>query len=252
MKTKSCILVLAGSFALPTGCAGYDGEDVELSTDTPLAAQQTGATQGVPAPPGVKFTKAEAFGSGCPENTPGTTDSYYFDFSPEGDAFTVEFYKFRTNVSPSDTRPDNSLSCTMRIGFAVPSGYSYTITDIVYEGQSNLPQGVTANFVTSYGYQGSGQAPVSVTHVIKSPSTLQQFKFRDALESTAGGSRWSTCGGSQVLNVNMAIQVRNPTRKLEGWAELSYGDGEVRTTRDDPNPSQLPGVSVKLAWKKCP
>jgi hypothetical protein len=253
MYTTTRNILLGGSVILVAGgCASYEDAGDAADTDSPgVAAQQDDPIQQVPPPPGVMFTTVEAFGSGCPANTPGENDSYYPEINPERDAFTVEFYKFRTNVTPSDVRPDNSLSCTLRVGLTVPRNYSYAVTEIVYEGQTNLPQGVTGNFVTSYGYQGSGIAPVNITHPLKAPSSLEQFKFRDVLESTPVGIRWSNCGETQLLNANMVIQVRNPEKK-EGWAELSFADGEVRPTREDPTPSQIPGVKVKLAWRRCP
>lgn len=244
--------LVGGLLTLGLACA--QGEDEAASAQlSDVAALEADALQQVPPPAGVKFTTVGASGAGCPQNTPGADDSYYVDLTPEGDAFTLELYKFRANVTPTDARPETSLSCSLRFGLTVPSGYSYTITDVVYQGESNLPASTTASLVTSYGYQGSGVAPTNITHPIKTPSTLQQFKFRDVLNATASGTaqRWSNCGESQILNLNLVLHIRNP-QKVNGWAELGYVDADVRTTREDLTPSTIPGLTVNLAWRRCP
>lgn len=253
MNTISRGLLWAGAFIIgAVGCAGDEGRQSDVDVEaSDVAAQEAGDLQQVPPPAGVKFTTVEAAGAGCPQNTPGDFDSYFPDITPEGDAFTIEFYKFKNQITPSDPRPESSLSCTMRVGLTVPRGYSYTVTDIVYQGESSLPAGTSANLVTSYGYQGSGLQPSNVTHAIKTPSTLEQFKFRDVLSSSATGLQWSRCGETQLLNINMVLHIRNPN-KVTGWAELNFVDSDVRTTVEDPTPSTIPGVTVNLAWRRCP
>jgi hypothetical protein len=253
MNTITRGVLLGGALAIGgVGCVvGADGTAEAASETADVAALEQDSFQQVPPPPGVKFTSVAASGAGCPQNTTGESDSYHVDISPDGDAFTVEFYKFKASITPADARPESSLSCTMRVGLAVPRGYSYMVTDVVYQGEANLPAGTTANVVTAYGYQGSGIAPINITHAIKTPSTLAQFKFRDVLQGKATEAAWSNCGETQLLNVNMTLHIRNPQRK-EGWLEMSYVDSEVWTGSTDPTPSSIPGLTVNVAWRRCP
>lgn len=207
------------------GSAEREARIDEADVSEPAALQQSGSVP-LKDPAGVTFGSVQAAGGGCPK---GTWDA---DISSDGKVFTMTFSKFELTSSPK-TPSNITTDCTIVLTLNTPSGISYAVADLTYQGYAFLTEGMTAIQRSYYAYGGLGGS-VSVggstipltEHTLTGPFD-KSYQFVDNVATS--NLNWSECGRQRNLQVRTNLQIRNPNRTGDGYISLSDLNGSLES-----------------------
>jgi hypothetical protein len=186
-----------------------------------LAATAFGAASAEAAsrPDYVRVRSISFAGSGCPAGT------VYQTVSADYQAFRLHFDSFIAETGPGVSIREKRKNCQVSIDFSAPSGWSYAIASVEYQGYVALGSGTTATQKSSYYFQGQS-ATASLQSNFYGPR-FGDYRIRDTLGITS--YVWSPCGLTRALNINAQVLVQGYGRGLitldqtKGFVAHVYG-----------------------------
>lgn len=189
----------------------------------------------VGAPAGVVFGGVSIKGSGC---SPSNTTPLIRD---DGKTVTLYFERFETEMSASDF--SKYADCYIAYDIKAPAGYTYTVTQFVYDMMGEVREGVNASLSVSYGFEGEGLPAGTVEDL---PANEPDEVVRHLqVKHVITAEDWAPCSVPRRLQARVAISLVNGTPKT--FSKLSLAQIDGRTEREG-----APAVELKLAWAKCP
>jgi hypothetical protein len=223
-----------GVFALAgaVGCADEHVDSVGIDGDEDV---QT-AAQVAPAPIAT-ISKVEPIGDGC---KPG---SYQVAISPDGKRFDLAFKEYSVKVAPDVTNLTDARSCSIAVTVKTPTGYSYAVTGVQFNGEGMLEAGVTGAQSVRYRWDGAGAIDQTLTRDLRGPIPAGKYKY-DVPVST-NDRVFTPCAAERKLILDTTMILRNGTPKRTGWLNATTVIGVTQTNRVDPS------ISLTLFPRPC-
>lgn len=172
-------------------------------------------------------------GDGCP------LDSVFKSVSADRQAFHLQFSQYVAEFGPYIPIRDQRKFCQITLSLDIPDGWRFAIASFTYRGFLAIDEGVEAEHVTDYYFQGdpdSGRFQEKMTGPRNENFVFQQ-------QVPPGEQFWSGCEAKRAINIKTSIRVR-PGASAEGQ-ELS---GVIGTDVVDGKLSQQ---SWRLYWQRC-
>ena len=247
--------VCAASLALASAaCAdGLEGDDSALAADALEQAapgaptdtsfpELTGPAKTVPNPSGLYVASVRANGSGC---SAGTWDARISD---DGLAFTLTFSGYEI-VATEKTPVVQTKNCAIALEMSSPSGLSFGVQSLHYDGYAFLPAGMSAEQNAYYTFAGSlgsttnlsGPGVRQARHPLTGPFD-DPYVFSD--EVNVSDTNYSECAKSATLLVNTRLVLNNPKRQ-GGQINVESVNGETTT-------KATAKLRVNLRTRPCP
>lgn len=202
----------------------------------PATPAPTGAEAAAPKTGTVQILSIKAAGTGCADPSTFSTN-----ISPDNQAFTVTFSEFVAELGAGMPLSAGRKNCSITLDLQVPNGWQYSIATFNYRGFMDIGEGVQAEHVTKYFFQG--QTNPGEFKALEMGPLSKDFVYTDkvGLTSTYIPSVWSPCNARRALTINPSVRVS----KLPGAAADAQGlitndsvDGELK---------QVFG----FIWRKC-
>jgi hypothetical protein len=205
-----------------------------FALSTPLHAE---------VPQGVRVQSVQAIGRGCPLNT------YSAVISPDGQAFSLLLDQYIAESTRQMTL--DRKDCQIRVDFAVPVGWQFTVVSADYRGFANVQGGAIATHQALYSFDGSKPANERPGYQngrgysFKNQNFVGPFQdnyyIHDSLDPRM--APWSPCGnsGQHTLFITTyltarALDLRNPA---SAQITLDSVDGQVQSQQ------------FGFAWRRC-
>ncbi len=99
------------------------------------------------APPSVLIRNIQAIGSGCPQG------SFSATISPDANTFSLLLDQYIAESTRQMTL--DRKACQLRVEFAVPSGWQFSVISADYRGFVNVEAGALATHQAIYSFDGS-------------------------------------------------------------------------------------------------
>lgn len=194
-------------------------------------------------PPGIQVRNIQAVGSGCPQG------SYSAVISPDGGSFSILLDQY---VAESTRQMSlDRKNCQLRVDFAVPAGWQFSVLSADYRGFANVEGGSVATHQAIYSFDGA--RPPNERPGFQDGSNYsfkaQNFNgpFQDNYyvhnEIDPRLAPWSPCSSvnSQSLFVATFLTARslNPRSPSAAMITLDSIDGQVQSQ------------NFRLAWRGC-
>jgi hypothetical protein len=192
---------------------------------TPTAPSAPAGSTTLRDPNGLYFANVVASGEGCPSG------SWQVSIAPDGQVFTLTFSQYEIAVAKTDARDRKTIDCTINIKMSSPSGISYGVTSLSYQGYAFLQEGVRGTVAAYYSFLGQQIRNVNGSPFIRSTRKDfvgpydAPFVYEDTLQTS--DVVFSECGKERTLNVNTSLQMRNSAPKSSGYLNLSSIDGRT-------------------------
>jgi hypothetical protein len=232
MKLFSSVAI---SLVALVACVGASGCAADTASSEDGAGSSTtealGSGINVPNPSGAYFANVSANGTGCPA---GTWDA---SISPDGQAFTITFSQYETQVSPGQAL--QVKDCTLAIDLHSPNGLSFAVSDFYYQGYSYLDSpGMTARQSAKYYFMGN-PVPAREQRTDLAGPYDDSYLFQDSI--LTGDWVWSPCGTQRRLNALTRLVLTNNAQKSgSGYLNNSSVDAQTRTL-----------FRFGLSWRSC-
>lgn len=194
-------------------------------------------------PPGVQVRSVQAVGSGCPQG------SYSAMISPDGSAFSLLLDQYVAESTRQMTL--SRKNCQLKVDFAVPAGWQFSVLSADYRGFANVEGGSVATHQAIYSFDGA--RPPNERPGFQDGSNYS-FKAQDFNgpyqnnyyihnEIDPRLAPWSPCMGTanQSLYVATFLTARslNPRSPSSAMITLDTIDGQVQSQ------------NFRLSWRTC-
>ena len=146
-----------------------------------------------PSPPKFTVRVLSANGSGCP---PGTT-AVSHGSSPE---LTVTYSRFIAAAGDGAAPADFRKNCQVDVSVAVPSGWTYGLSGVDYQGFAYMGTGAHGSHSTYYYFAGRPQTYQLPQHPLSGPRN-GDYKLADRPPAV----EWAPCHFGATLNVNTSV-----------------------------------------------
>lgn len=225
MKTWRRHTLVCALFCLSAGSAVADAGDEVDEDDLDHAAQVVARDAGTSLLQAGYTVKAGHFGSGCPTNS-----IWNATVAPAGQDLVVTLTNASTftplTAKATDTSAVRSATCFLKVQIDGPSGISYALSRIAFQGYAKLDPGVAASFDVSPSFTGKSvpKRPRRIVGPLTGPVQVDDdFERRGALD-------WSTCELSNLLDLDASVSLENTTPKQSGAVSMSDASGRTRIT----------------------
>lgn len=170
---------------------------------------------------GAYFVSVKLQGTGCPPASTSTS------ISADGKQFETTFDHFEAIVDENKSLAVKD--CLMGITMKSPSGFSFAVTALRYEGYAYLEKGQSARVVVKHYFAG---APVQTEE--KRTELVGPYDDTFTFEEPISPSDivWSPCGTDRYLTLHAMLRLTNNSRKA-GYINM----------KNAPRP--------EFAWRRC-
>jgi hypothetical protein len=203
---------------------------VALATLTALTvpgAVSASAAVPSPAPSGdITVEVVGINGSGCKL---GTAKVY---MSPDNTWFRVRYYDYVARTGGSSSSTEWRKTCQLGLLVHIPQGFTFAIAESDSRGKANLKDDASAQFITSYYFQGSSDTD-SLAHDLAGPlhGTWTASDIVPVLT-------WAPCSEQRILNVKTELRVYGGASNANNTVSLSSTEDSVDTL-------------FHIGWKAC-
>lgn len=222
---------VAAGLMLTVGCtvgALALADDPGQTTD-PTDLDQSREEPAPPAPEGVTVRQFAYAGTGCPAG------SLSGELPVGGTTFLLGWETFYAEVGPGLPLSASRKNCQINLDLGYPEGWQYAVKSLSYGGTFNVAAGVSAVVASAFYFQGAADT-VRFDHETVGP-LVQDFATVDVVADEE--LRWSACGATRSLNLNVQARVAANAHDLVGYARFG----------EDANGS-VPSV-LTLVWRPC-
>lgn len=162
-------------------------------------------------------------GSGCPQGTSAIS------MSPDNTRFIVTNSAYIALAGLGARPLDSRKNCFLTVMIAPPSGYTYAVSRVEYQGYAHLEAGATARERGDFFFQGT-RAAGYVSHEFVGPMD-DEFFWDAPVDPSA--LTWLPCGEQRYLNLatelRVAVGTSDPTSTTSyitmdstGWVFTGY------------------------------
>ena len=194
-------------------------------------------------PPGIQVRNVQAVGSGCPQN------SYSATISPDGSSFSLLLDQYMAESTRQMTL--DRKNCQLRVDFAVPAGWQFSVLSADYRGFASVEGGSVATHQAIYSFDGSrppNERPGfqdGSNYSFKAQNFYGPFQdnyfIRNEIDPRL--APWSPCLGtnSQSMFVATFLTARslNPRSPSSAMITLDTIDGQIQSQ------------NFRLSWRTC-
>jgi len=158
-----------------------------------------------PRPDEITIRNVSAGGTGCP---PHSVDIYVSATRPGGpaDFFQVLYGGFQVSKGSGVPITEGRKACTISVDLLIPNGYRFTLADVSYQGNADIPIGSTGVMSTEYVFPFFSNRVTAKT-VLKG---LYQKDFDRTDTLALFSTIWSPCGRNVPLNMKSSLEVSGP------------------------------------------
>ncbi|KAJ2915691.1 hypothetical protein MD484_g4724, partial [Candolleomyces efflorescens] len=146
----------------------------------------------------------------------------------EDGVVSVDADEFAATAGPGVPISLNRKNCQAALTVDIPAGYQFAFGETKLPAQVKTDQGVQVSVGSEYYFQGTVSGDKDTTTVPGGTSGTV------TLVNSYSPAAWSSCGGSQVVNLNTALRASNFNSK--------GSSGYIRAKGS---------VDTNIVWKKC-
>lgn len=159
----------------------------------------------------------------------------------DGKTATVYFEQFAIELLDQDAAV--SADCTLGYDIQVPPGYTYSVTQVFYNLQAQVPEGVEARVRIDYGFAGE---PLTVGSELRLPANRPDEPVRPhGIAHRVTQTAWAPCDAPRTFEAKVSIALTNTSPPT--YAKLEMIQSDART-----NPEGESAIGLSLTWAKCP
>jgi len=171
----------------------------------------------------VQIRNVQVNGDGCKPGTASVIVTSTDPNNPVADFLEILYSEFQVTRGKGVNAAESRKQCTIVVDLFIPSGLSFTLIDVEWDGFADLPKGYTGLQTSSYKFPFFSNTARAQSKV-KGPFN-GNYGRQDTLATLA--QIWSPCGRTIPLNIQAQVQLTGALTNDQATMSIDTTIGKV-------------------------